>query len=112
MLEGQWMCDFTDPVVSVKATGRMDRLMNLASVYGVYMTKMVQLSEDAYVRLRSVKKSDESFSDTVIRLVRGQARRVPLQGLKSMRTDAERDAHLRWIKEVDALDKPKRLPRK
>lgn len=90
----------------------MDRLMNMGSVYGVYMTKMVQLSEDAYVLLRSAKKSDESFSEVVTRLVRSQTRRIPLQGFKSMRTDAEREAHLQWIKEVDALDKAKRLPRK
>lgn len=85
--------------------------MNLSSVYGVYMTKMVQLSEEAYRLARAAKRNGESFSDLIIRLVRNSERRIPLQGFKSMRTDAERDAHLRWIEETDALDNPKRAKR-
>lgn len=81
--------------------------MNLASVYGVYMTKMVQLSEEAYRRLRLVKRNDESFSETVIRLTRATERRIPLQGFKSMRTDAERDAHLRMIRELKDIERNK-----
>ena len=86
--------------------------MNLASVYGVYMTKMVQLSDQAYLRLRNMKRGNESFSDVVLRLTGNLRPKVPtLSGLKSMRTDAEREEHLRWISEVDALDKPTRARR-
>jgi predicted CopG family antitoxin len=65
------------------------------------MTRMVQLSNEAYRRLRMVKRSDESFSDTVLRLTRG----VDLTGLKGLRTRerlAEAEAALA---EADALDR-------
>jgi predicted CopG family antitoxin len=65
---------------------------------------MVQLSEDAYRALRRLKRADESFSDLITRLTRSSQRRIPLQGLKSMRTDAERDEHLRWLREMKDLD--------
>lgn len=45
------------------------------SVYG--MPKVVQLSGEAYERLRMAKKTGESFSDVVLRLLpRGDLRRL------------------------------------
>jgi len=48
------------------------------------MTKMVQLSDAAYERLRSMKRGRESFSDVVLRLgPKGDLRK--LSGLRSLR---------------------------
>jgi predicted CopG family antitoxin len=67
------------------------------------MTKMVQLSDEAYGRLRALKKGDESFSDVVLRLVpKGDLRDLRKLG----RSRAEIDAHVREIRDIDALDRP------
>lgn len=58
------------------------------------MTKMVQLSDDAYHRLRSRKRSDESFSDVVRRLSGDQ----DLSALAGIRSDAEIRAHEAWLR--------------
>lgn len=66
------------------------------------MTKLVQLSDEAYRRLQSLKKRDESFSDVVIRLVR----RGSLADLSKLgRSDREIQEHRRWIHEIDRLDR-------
>ena len=66
------------------------------------MTKLVQLSDEAYRRLKSIKARDESFSDIVLRLVR----RGSLANLaRHARPAKEIEAHRRWIQKIDALDR-------
>ncbi|MEM2913954.1 MAG: antitoxin VapB family protein [Candidatus Bathyarchaeia archaeon] len=36
-----------------------------------YMTRVISLSEEAYKALKKLKRNDESFSDVIIRLIRG-----------------------------------------
>lgn len=65
------------------------------------MTKVVQLSDAAYDRLKTLKLPGESFSDAVLRLAgRGDLRK--LAGLRSAR---EIRAAERIIADVDALDR-------
>lgn len=65
------------------------------------MTKMVQLSDEAYARLRGLKRRDESFSDVVLRLApKGDLRNLWKLG----RTKEEIDEAERWIAEIDAMD--------
>lgn len=64
------------------------------------MTKMVQLSDEAYARLRGLKRKDESFSDVVLRLApKGDLR--DLWGLRSKREIEEAKV---WLAKVDELD--------
>lgn len=64
---------------------------------------MVQLSDDAYARLKGMKRRDESFSDVVLRLApKGDLRDLWKLG----RSKAEIDAHRREIAEIDKLDQP------
>lgn len=65
------------------------------------MTRVVQLSDAAYARLRSLKRGDESFSDVVLRLTK----RGTLKGLRGLSTKAELDAAERMIAEADSLDR-------
>jgi predicted CopG family antitoxin len=65
------------------------------------MTKVVQLSDQAYDRLKNLKLPGESFSDAVLRLAgRGDLRK--LSGLRSAR---ELRAAERLTSEIDALDR-------
>lgn len=65
------------------------------------MTKVVQLSEDAYARLRTAKRDDESFSDAVLRLL-GTRDLTALRGLRSAR---EIRAAEEAIRAADSLDR-------
>ena len=65
------------------------------------VTKVVQLSDIAYARLRTVKRDDESFSDAVLRIL-STRELTALRGLRSARdTRAAEDA----IRAADTLDK-------
>lgn len=64
------------------------------------MTKMVQFSDEAYARLKSLKKRDESFSDVVLRL----APKGDLRELWGLRSKREIDEAKEWVARVDALD--------
>lgn len=64
------------------------------------MTKVVQLSEEAYGRLRTLKLPGESFSATVLRL----AGRGDLRKLKGLRSAAELRKAQSAVAEIDALD--------
>ena len=54
-------------------------------------TKTISLSEDAYERLRAMKREGESFSDVVRRLTRG-VRLSEFHGVLSAETAAELEA--------------------
>ncbi|MBI2672192.1 antitoxin VapB family protein [Candidatus Woesearchaeota archaeon] len=41
------------------------------------MTKVISLSNEAYERIKSVKRSGESFSDVIIKLI-GKTKKKPL----------------------------------
>lgn len=73
-----------------------------------HVTKPVQLSDEAYRRLRARKKAGESFSDVVLRLT-GRGTLSRLQGLRSA-DDSERAAQ--QIVAMDRLDKPTRRGRR
>ncbi|MHB1260745.1 MAG: antitoxin VapB family protein [Thermoplasmatota archaeon] len=64
------------------------------------MTKMVQLSNDAYAVLKRAKRPDESFSDVVKRLVH-KPKPLDLSGL--MTPSEARDAK-KMLKELHELD--------
>lgn len=67
----------------------------------MYMPRVVQLSDEAYGRLRNLKRPDESFSDVVLRLTgRGDLRR-----LKGLRSRKAIDAAEALLAEIDALDR-------
>lgn len=66
------------------------------------MTKVVQLSDEAYARLRSLKREDESFSDAVIRL---SGARGDLTALRGLRTAREIRLAEKLIRHADALDR-------
>lgn len=56
-------------------------------------TKTISLSEDAYERLRAMKREGESFSDVVRRLTRG-VRLSEFHGILSAETAAELEASI------------------
>ncbi len=66
------------------------------------MTKVVQLSDEAYARLRILKRGGESFSEVVLRLTSKR----DLRGLRGLRTAAELDTSEALIHAADSLDKP------
>jgi predicted CopG family antitoxin len=70
------------------------------NVNGVNMTKMVQLSNDAYELLKRAKKPDESFSDVVKRLAH---KPKPLD-LSGLRTKKEIEGARQMLKELHDLD--------
>lgn len=73
--------------------------------YSYYsMTKVVQLSDEAYGHLRNLKREGESFSDVVLRLAKGGR---GLEALHGIVTSKEADAALRSIRAIDKLDKPR-----
>ena len=72
------------------------------------MTKVVQLSDEAYDRLRGLKRTGESFSDVVLRL----APKGDLRALAGLRSKKELAAAKRLIARVDALDKPRKHGRR
>ncbi len=86
----------------------MQTTISLRTVYDVYMTKLVQLSEEAYSRLKQAKRVGESFSQAVNRILGTIPGRLPLADamaeIGSWRTDADRAEHLRLLKEMDDLD--------
>lgn len=65
------------------------------------MTKVVQLSDEAYARLRSLKLPGESFSDAVLRL----AGRGDLRKLAGLRTPRALRAAEKLVADIDALDR-------
>ncbi len=67
------------------------------------MTKAVQLSDEAYARLKTLKRDDESFSDVVLRIV---GRGGSLRDLGDLRTREEAERAESWIREIDQLDEP------
>lgn len=67
------------------------------------MTKMVQLSDEAYRRLKARKRKGESFSDVVLRLT---PRASLLDLAKFRRSDEEIEAHLAFLKEMRKRDMP------
>ncbi len=66
------------------------------------MTRVVQLSDEAYARLRMLKEGSESFSDVVIRLT-GKS---DLSGLRGLRTRAAIKRAEAQIRSADELDRP------
>lgn len=68
------------------------------------VTKPVQLSDEAYRRLRMNKRPDESFSDVVLRVIG----RGSLAELRGLRTPAEIRRAEREISRIDRLDRPRR----
>lgn len=65
------------------------------------MTKLVQLSDEAYRRLKTAKRPGESFSDVVVR-------RFPAGDLAELLRRGPKSNlawHGRWQKEIDRLDK-------
>lgn len=67
------------------------------------MTKAVQLSDEAYARLRTLKRDDESFSDVVLRIT---GREGSLRDLGKRRSPENLDRAERWIEAADELDHP------
>ncbi|MBW3583794.1 MAG: hypothetical protein KY455_11900 [Euryarchaeota archaeon] len=68
------------------------------------MTKMVQLSDEAYRKLKMAKRRGESFSDVVLRVM---GRKRSLRELADLgRTNEEIEDHIRLLREVGALDRP------
>ena len=65
------------------------------------VAKLVQLSDEAYRRLKSLKRRDESFSDVVLRILP----RRSLRELAGIRSEKEIAEHEKWLKELDKLDR-------
>lgn len=65
------------------------------------MTKVVQLSDEAYGLLRGLKRPDESFSDVVLRI----GRRGDLRELRQVISPKEARAMARSIRAIDELDR-------
>lgn len=75
------------------------------SVYTVNMSPMVQLSPDAYARLRNAKRPEESFSDVVLRLTRPKRKgKDPWDALADASKDVDWDAYEKIRKELKELD--------
>ena len=72
------------------------------SLYALYVTKVVQLSDEAYRRLRSRKRSGESFSDVVLRMTATGS----LADLEGTMTAAEARTARKWIESANRLDRP------
>jgi predicted CopG family antitoxin len=72
------------------------------------VTKPVQLSDEAYRRLRARKKAGESFSDVVLRLTG----RGSLSRLRGLRPAAEIELAAQSIAAIDRLDRPRRRGRR
>jgi predicted CopG family antitoxin len=66
------------------------------------MTKVVQLSEEAYGLLKNLKREGESFSDVVVRLTR----KGDLRALHKVVTTKEARDMERSIRDIDKLDRP------
>lgn len=67
------------------------------------MTKMVQLSNDAYDVLKRAKRPEESFSDVVKRLV-SKPKPLDLSGLRTKREIEEARKMLTELHELDLKD--------
>ena len=66
------------------------------------MTKPVQLSDEAYRRLKSLRRREESFSDVVLRLTE----RGSLADLGKIRqAPADVRKYRALLKEIDTLDR-------
>lgn len=66
------------------------------------MTKPLQLSDEAYARLRNAKRGSESFSDVVLRILGGG----DLTRLAGIRPKREIEAAERALRRADKLDRP------
>jgi len=64
-------------------------------------TKSVRLDEDVYERIKSEKRSDETFSEAIGRLIGGSS----LLDLAGILSDEEADEFRRAIDESDAAGK-------
>lgn len=67
------------------------------------MTKLVQLSEEAYRRLRMAKRGQESFSDVILRTFPSG----DLANLANMKFRENLEWYDRWQKKIDAMDRPR-----
>lgn len=65
------------------------------------MSKVVQLSDEAYGLLKNLKKPGESFSDVVMRIAGGRS----LKALQGLLTPREGRLMERSIREIDELDR-------
>jgi predicted CopG family antitoxin len=65
------------------------------------MSKVVQLSEEAYGLLRNLKRPGESFSDVVLRIGGGRS----LRALQQIVTPKDAKEIARSIREIDRLDR-------
>ncbi len=68
------------------------------------MTKMVQLADDAYSRLKANKRPGESFSDVVRRLTRRPGR---LADIAKIGSETEKAAARQEREKIDELDQKK-----
>lgn len=66
------------------------------------MSKVVQLSDEAYGLLRTLKRPGESFSDVVMRVAGGRS----LRELQKIVTPREAKEMARSIAQIDKLDRP------
>lgn len=62
--------------VSPLAKGSPDKHKSSMYVYTYMGTKTISITETAYERLKEYKRNDESFSDVVNRLTRGEEDRM------------------------------------
>lgn len=65
------------------------------------MTRQVQLSDEAYERLRAEKRDGESFSDVVLRLTGKKS----LASFRTGRSKKEIRAHQAMLREMAELDR-------
>lgn len=79
------------------------KLFNVVDVYYVYMSRLVQLSDEAYRRLAMRKRSAESFSDVILRTFP----QGDLANLHKMPYKGNIRLYHKWTKRIDALDTPK-----
>ncbi len=84
------------------ARPRATRDINSVNVYNEYMTRMVQLADDAYESLSKQKRAGESFSQTVRRITRPKASLLALGQLGL--TEPEHQERLALLAQMDALD--------
>ena len=62
----------------------------------IYMTKVISLSDEAYVRMKAWKREGESFSDVVVRMEGG---RRPLSDFAGIWKDIDTDSMKKEIAE-------------
>lgn len=57
--------------------------------------KTITISEDAYNAFRSLKKEHESFSDVILRLFGGNAKKL-LEAIESSKPNEDLSASIEW----------------